>query len=967
MSDRDVTVGRLCAVIVVAGTRGDVSPAVLLAKRLAAAAGNIFVSILTHASHRDWITRELEATAVLYLPWSSQQHAAAALQARGSSITSEPEVWQECFESCQCWLRNQTPSRSLIIHNLFALEAFHIAEALGVRSIAMSPTLMPQHPPASFQRRFERRLPLLYAELQQYHSGRVTWADVEHWMWPLFSDRWLGFRISLGLPPNPQLRMGSQLMPAPVLLYGIPEQIVPKPRSWPEHAPMCGFWAIPLAKEGDQLWSSKLGSRLQHPAKGVTPANPGSVAIPQQTVYTLPSSSNVQPARKKQKLEDAANSSAASHCSPSAHQDACTNKEAHLADRREALLPFPNDKQSSLPVGEGAVLPEECDLLLPRSSEQQTPVQAVADAASQAHGTAAERLQALGGREQDIGRVSSAARCQAADFSAATPGCRCQLDPPAEPCKGQLTSPQHVKATASPSETRTVAEQDRHDGGGSGKQPGEGQSSPTRASLICISFGSVGRMGLLGDAADLAHLLITALNLLKQPTILLTGGWDALEKAVHDAAAVQPCLWLLAVEDFVSHAWLLPRCSAMLHAASVGAVAAATIAGIPQLSCPLHFDQYFWADKMVWMGCGDRLPAGIIPAPPQLQDPPDKPPAVGHLLPATQQDGSGFSPQAVDVASAALEAQLQSVSRRAALLTDALQAVQRSSVQESAAALASSLAGEDGVAAAVDIIRQQLSQAAVIPEASAEDHSSTSCRQPKCANYKEARDVGYRHLTRIDYACQAQCYWHHTFSLRPGAVIFDVGANIGLFSMWVMQERLRGANCRLVAIEPLPPNQQLLRANLQQAGFWSQVELVGSAVGNASCASKDFTYYPSMPGNSTALPVEKLQLQGSALAAHHWQKSTAWSCAVQTLTAVALQVRVNHIDLLKIDAEGMELDVLHGIEEALWPCIHQVVMEVHEVPSRLQEVTCLLYSHGFAVHQSKGGAPATTMMYAVRT
>ncbi|KAK9848835.1 hypothetical protein WJX84_007193 [Apatococcus fuscideae] len=251
MSDRDVTVGRLCAVIVVAGTRGDVSPAVLLAKRLAAAAGNIFVSILTHASHR------------------------------------------ECFESCQCWLRNQTPSRSLIIHNLFALEAFHIAEALGVRSIAMSPTLMPQHPPASFQRRFERRLPLLYAELQQYHSGRVTWADVEHWMWPLFSDRWLGFRISLGLPPNPQLRMGSQLMPAPVLLYGIPEQIVPKPRSWPEHAPMCGFWAIPLAKEGDQLWSSKLGSRLQHPAKGVTPANPGSVAIPQQTVYTLPSSTDL--------------------------------------------------------------------------------------------------------------------------------------------------------------------------------------------------------------------------------------------------------------------------------------------------------------------------------------------------------------------------------------------------------------------------------------------------------------------------------------------------------------------------------------------------------------------------------------------------------------------------------------------------------------------------------------------------
>ena len=73
-----------------------------------------------------------------------------------------------------------------------------------------------------------------------------------------------------------------------------------------------------------------------------------------------------------------------------------------------------------------------------------------------------------------------------------------------------------------------------------------------------------------------------------------TGGWDALEKAVQDAAALQPCPWLVAVEPFVPHAWLLPRCSAMLHAASAGAVAAAMLAGIPQLACPLHFDQFLW-------------------------------------------------------------------------------------------------------------------------------------------------------------------------------------------------------------------------------------------------------------------------------------------------------------------------------------------------------------------------------------
>ena len=37
-------------------------------------------------------------------------------------------------------------------------------------------------------------------------AGCVAWADVEHWMWPLFSLRWCGWRQSrLGLPAAPIL------------------------------------------------------------------------------------------------------------------------------------------------------------------------------------------------------------------------------------------------------------------------------------------------------------------------------------------------------------------------------------------------------------------------------------------------------------------------------------------------------------------------------------------------------------------------------------------------------------------------------------------------------------------------------------------------------------------------------------------------------------------------------------------
>lgn len=59
-----------------------------------------------------------------------------------------------------------------IVHNLFALEAFHIAEALGVPSVAVSPCLVPYPPPASFRARFKASFPDLYTRLQ--HAGRAA-------------------------------------------------------------------------------------------------------------------------------------------------------------------------------------------------------------------------------------------------------------------------------------------------------------------------------------------------------------------------------------------------------------------------------------------------------------------------------------------------------------------------------------------------------------------------------------------------------------------------------------------------------------------------------------------------------------------------------------------------------------------------------------------------------------------------
>ena len=64
----------------------------------------------------------------------------------------------------------------LVIFSLFALEGFHIAEALGVPCLAASPCQPPYGPPPGFEARFERAHPQLYERLREARGG---WPQVQ--------------------------------------------------------------------------------------------------------------------------------------------------------------------------------------------------------------------------------------------------------------------------------------------------------------------------------------------------------------------------------------------------------------------------------------------------------------------------------------------------------------------------------------------------------------------------------------------------------------------------------------------------------------------------------------------------------------------------------------------------------------------------------------------------------------------
>ena len=85
-----------------------------------------------------------------------------------------------------------------VLFNLFALGAWHIAEMLGVPCVAASPCIIPYTPPSAFEERFRAAHPVLHERLRANTSGcaqgQIGWAEVEHWMWPLWTERWGDWR-----------------------------------------------------------------------------------------------------------------------------------------------------------------------------------------------------------------------------------------------------------------------------------------------------------------------------------------------------------------------------------------------------------------------------------------------------------------------------------------------------------------------------------------------------------------------------------------------------------------------------------------------------------------------------------------------------------------------------------------------------------------------------------------------------
>jgi FkbH-like protein/FkbM family methyltransferase len=227
------------------------------------------------------------------------------------------------------------------------------------------------------------------------------------------------------------------------------------------------------------------------------------------------------------------------------------------------------------------------------------------------------------------------------------------------------------------------------------------------------------------------------------------------------------------------------------------------------------------------------------------------------------------------------------------------------------------------------------------------------------------------------------CYLRHGIRLPENANIIDIGANIGLFSLFV---RSCCAHASVYAFEPSPVAFRALRANCQAYGPGLYPFNTGVSKRRGTAALTFYekstvfsTFHPAVDEDSQAIQsvvtnMVRQELGTAAESVDEYVKELVkgrldwkiFECAVVSVSDIVRDNGLQRVDLLKVDAEKCELEILQGIDQELWPRIDQVVVEVHDRSGRkVAEVQGILSQRGFRCAVEEEDLLASSGLYHV--
>ncbi len=174
--------------------------------------------------------------------------------------------------------------------------------------------------------------------------------------------------------------------------------------------------------------------------------------------------------------------------------------------------------------------------------------------------------------------------------------------------------------------------------------------------------------------------------------------------------------------------------------------------------------------------------------------------------------------------------------------------------------------------------------------------------------------------------------------LAPGAVFYDIGANVGFFT--ILGARLVGPAGRAIAFEPVPACARAVARNIELNAF-EHAEIREAAVGAAG-------------GRAQLLVVGEASWSHLASTGRHADVRAELDVEVVSIDELVGDGAIPPPDAVKIDTEGAELQVIAGMRATIERHHPAIVCELHDTNA---EFCALMAELGYETTNLDGPAP----------
>ena len=205
-----------------------------------------------------------------------------------------------------------------------------------------------------------------------------------------------------------------------------------------------------------------------------------------------------------------------------------------------------------------------------------------------------------------------------------------------------------------------------------------------------------------------------------------------------------------------------------------------------------------------------------------------------------------------------------------------------------------------------------------------------------------------------------KCY---DIDINDNMVIFDVGANIGLFTNYINS---LNKNVKVYSFEPVVETFNKLKINSKGENNI----LINKALGNANeISSINYIENASSLSSINEFSIDKLEAHNEIYNKYgifkgiikyflekEFNNSQKKQIEITTISTIIDEYNIETIDILKIDVEGFELNVLKGIHLQDFYKIKNIFIEIENFRKENRDnIYNILVSNGFKIQELEKG------------